>query len=83
MSQFSALSKSFKGLARVIVTECGISEAFTIFEMQQNLPHPRVAQFNAVWDTGAWASAISPRYVPALLKSSSEIRQATYISIVS
>ena len=66
MSQFSALTKSYKGLARVLVTECGISEAFSIFEMQQNLPHPKIVQFKAIWDTGASSSAISPRVVSAL-----------------
>lgn len=66
MSRFNALTKRSKSIERVITTSCGISSAFSIFEMQQNLPHPQVMQFRAVWDTGAWASAISPRVVKAL-----------------
>ena len=66
MSRFSALPKTSNGIERVITTECGISEAFSIFEMQQKLPHPQITQFNAVSDTGASSSAISPRVVSAL-----------------
>lgn len=66
MSRINALSLPFNGIARVIRTECGISDAFSIFEIQQGLPHPQVMTFNAVWDTGASSSAISPRVVAAL-----------------
>ena len=34
MSQYKALTLQSKGLLRVISTECGVSEAFSIYEMK-------------------------------------------------
>jgi len=66
MSQYKALTLQSRGLLRVISTECGVSEAFSIYEMKQGAQHPQIIQFNAIWDTGASSSAISPRVVQAL-----------------
>lgn len=66
MSQYRALTLTSEGTLRVISTECGISEAFSTFEIQQGLPLPEVKQFTAIWDTGASSSAISPRVVREL-----------------
>lgn len=66
MSKYSAFSLKLLGLARVIKTNCKISEAISIKELKEGKPHPEAKDFVAVWDTGASASAISPKVVDAL-----------------
>lgn len=66
MSQYRALTLSSEGQLRVISTECGVSEAFSSFEIKQGLPHPEIKTFTAIWDTGASSSAISQRVVDEL-----------------
>ncbi len=46
-----------------LITPCGVCPAF---DPTCGLPHPPVSQFNALWDTGATNSAISPKVVKAL-----------------
>ena len=66
MSQYRALTLESENILRVISTECGVSDAFSTFELKQGLPHPEVKKFFAIWDTGASSSAISQRVVDAL-----------------
>ena len=66
MAKYNALTVSAEGLLRVLQTPCGVSKAISIRELKEGVPHPEVVQFQAVWDTGASASAISPRVVDAL-----------------
>ncbi|MGH8128276.1 MAG: retropepsin-like aspartic protease [Gammaproteobacteria bacterium] len=56
--------KAHHGLARSIVTRCGISAGF---DLNAN-PAPKIApdcEFDAVWDTGAMACVISQQVVDA------------------
>lgn len=46
-----------------LITPCGICPAF---DPTCGLPHPEIVKFNALWDTGATNSAISPKVVAAL-----------------
>jgi len=66
MSKYKALTISADGILRVLKSECGISKAISVKELNQGVPHPEIKRFTAVWDTGASASAISPNVVSAL-----------------
>ncbi len=66
MSRIKALTIPHNGITRVLSTECGISDAISLLEIQQGKPHPQVKNFMAVWDTGASSSAISQKVADAL-----------------
>ena len=59
MPKYNALTVKSEGLLRVLKTKCGISKAISIKELNQGVPHPKIKEFIAVWDTGASSSAIS------------------------
>jgi hypothetical protein len=64
-------TREYDGISRVLVTQCGISEAFD----PKDIKKPRIEKFNAIWDTGATASVISKRVVKALsLEPNSKMR---------
>lgn len=66
MPKYTAFTTEANGLLRILVTTCKISEAISIRELNEGKPHPPMIEFNAVWDTGASASAISQKVVDAL-----------------
>ena len=49
------------GVARRIITACGVSGAVSNDELQRGFPHPPKEVRRALWDTGSTLSAISSR----------------------
>jgi predicted aspartyl protease len=66
MTKFNAFTATADGVLRVLQTPCKICEAISVMELKEGKPHPEFKEFVAIWDTGASASAISPRVVEAL-----------------
>lgn len=61
-----AFTEEREGIVNVLSTKCGVSEAISVMELKIGVPHPRIVEFDAIWDTGASASAISKKVVDSL-----------------
>lgn len=66
MGKFKSFTLQSKGILHVLQTKCNISEAISVLELSQGVPHPPIKEFLAIWDTGASSSAISKRVVESL-----------------
>lgn len=62
--QANAFTIEYNGIARMINSECGVSESF--IPNIKNGPHPQVRKYVALWDTGATASVITQKVVNEL-----------------
>jgi predicted aspartyl protease len=58
-----AFTARANGIARVLLSDCGICEAF---DPLKGGKHPEVKQFKAIWDTGATNTVITKKVISAL-----------------
>ena len=66
MLMYKAFTEEREGIVNVLSTKCGVSEAISVEELKRGNPHPKIMEFDAIWDTGASASAISKKVVSSL-----------------
>lgn len=62
--QVNAFTIEYNSIARMINSECGVSESF--IPNGNNAPHPQIKKYVALWDTGATASVITQKVVDEL-----------------
>lgn len=60
----NAFTIKYNGIARMINSECGVSESF--IPNGHNGQHPQVRKYVALWDTGATASVITQKVISEL-----------------
>jgi len=63
MDRVKSFTAKAQGIARVLISQCGICEAY---DALSGKPHPRIANFNAIWDTGATGTVITKKVVDEL-----------------
>lgn len=81
---YKAFTIDYGRKTNVIFSQCKVSQAISVKQLQQAIPHPLVKDFNAIWDTGATSSAISPTVVKTLnLQPVGKCRNSTAAGIVS
>lgn len=73
-----AFTVKHQGPASSLRTKCGVSQDFALQNINQGIPYPPVREYEAIWDTGAEVSSISPRIVRDLnLKPVSMVKNFT------
>lgn len=78
-----AFTVKHNGLASSLRTQCGVCEGISVQELSRGVPHPRVKEYVAVWDTGAEMSSISHRVVNELgLRPVGKARNYTAAGVV-